>query len=90
MDQKVTYLFQNLWLTKLQGFDYEIKYRRGKENIVIDALSRVSSGEICIMVVSTLTTNIMEEVKGNWEKDVAVQTIIQDLIRNLASHPNYK
>lgn len=90
LDQKVTYLFQNLWLTKLQGFDYEIKYRRGKENIVIDALSRVSSGEICIMVVSTLTTNIMEEVKGTWEKDVAVQTIIQDLIRNLASHPNYK
>jgi hypothetical protein len=42
------------------------------------------------MVVSTLTTNIMKEVKGTWEKDVAVQTIIQDLIRNLASHPNYK
>jgi len=46
------------------GFDYEIEYRRGKENRVVDALFRVSSGEICIMVVSTITTNIMEEVKG--------------------------
>jgi len=72
------------------GFDYEIEYRRGKENRVVDALFRVSSGEICIMVVSTITTNIMEEVKGTWEKDVVVQTIIQDLIRNPASHPNYK
>jgi len=28
------------WVTKLFGYDYEIIYKKGKENVVVDALSR--------------------------------------------------
>ena len=40
LEQRVTMPIQQKWLTKLMGFDYEITYRSGKENVVVDALSR--------------------------------------------------
>ncbi|XP_026378674.1 uncharacterized protein LOC113273121 [Papaver somniferum] len=33
---------QQKWLSKLLGYDYEIVFRHGKENVVVDALSRLS------------------------------------------------
>ncbi|GKD18655.1 putative mitochondrial protein, partial [Tanacetum coccineum] len=41
LDQRITTPFQSKWLPKLLGFDYEIMYKRGKEN---DALSRTAHG----------------------------------------------
>lgn len=29
------------WLSKLIGFDYEICYKKGKENVVVDILSHI-------------------------------------------------
>lgn len=31
---------QQKWVTKMQGYDFEIVYKKGKDNIVADALSR--------------------------------------------------
>ncbi|KAL3509934.1 hypothetical protein ACH5RR_029335 [Cinchona calisaya] len=36
---KITIPFQHKWLTKLMELDYEVQYKRGKENIVTDTLS---------------------------------------------------
>ncbi|GJY69219.1 reverse transcriptase [Tanacetum coccineum] len=41
LDQRLTTPFQTKWLPKLLGYDYEISYKKGNENIVADALSRV-------------------------------------------------
>lgn len=41
LQQKISTPFQQVWLSKLMGFDYEIQYKAGKENNVADALSRV-------------------------------------------------
>lgn len=40
LEQKITIAAQVKWLTKLVGFDYEVVYRKEKENVVVDALSR--------------------------------------------------
>lgn len=37
---------QHAWLAKLMGYDYEIVYKKGCDNSVVDALSRVSGAEI--------------------------------------------
>jgi len=41
IEQKITSAFQRKWLSKLMGYDYEDCYKKGKENVVVNGLSRV-------------------------------------------------
>jgi hypothetical protein len=49
----------------LLGFDYEIRYRKGKENIAVNALSRISSSELNALVISMISTDLMEKNQEN-------------------------
>lgn len=40
LEQKIATPDQQQWMVKLMGYDYEIRYRPGKENAAADALSR--------------------------------------------------
>jgi len=41
LEQKITITFQTKWLPKLMGYDYEIQYKQGRENLPADGLSRL-------------------------------------------------
>ena len=78
-----------MWLAKLLGFDYEIEFKKGKDNVVADALSRVSCRALSTLTVSTISTTLLEEIKQSWKTDKGMQTLIQELSLHPASHPHY-
>jgi hypothetical protein len=58
----------------LSEFDFEIKHVKGKENKVVDALSR-SMKTIHLAAVSTCEMNVKERVSNAQEKDTFFQTV---------------
>ena len=40
LDQRVGTLAQQRWIMKLLGYNFLVEYKKGKENVVADALSR--------------------------------------------------
>nr|XP_027118736.1 uncharacterized protein LOC113735978 [Coffea arabica] len=46
LDQRITTPLQQKWLTKLLGLSYEIHYKKGKDNLAADALSRQGREEV--------------------------------------------
>lgn len=41
LEQRISTPAQQKWLTKLMDYDYTVVYKKGKDNSVADALSRV-------------------------------------------------
>ena len=39
-EQKITTTTQEKWLAKLMGYDFTIEYKKGKDNVIADKLSR--------------------------------------------------
>jgi len=55
---------QQKWTTKMQGYDFQILYKPGKNNIVADALSCQDMVDTpVIMVLSAPTPLIFKELK---------------------------
>ncbi|GJX85847.1 ty3-gypsy retroelement polyprotein [Tanacetum coccineum] len=72
--------FQAKWLPKLLGYDYEISYKKGSENYVVDALYMISNGsELCSLVLSTVSSDLLQQIKSSWEKDVDLQLLIKQI-----------
>jgi hypothetical protein len=66
------------WMALLSEFDFEIKYIKGKENRVVDDLSR-SMKMIRLEVVSTCETNVRERVRNAQETYAFFKTVTLNL-----------
>ena len=89
LTQKATHVAQQVWLTKLLGFDYDIEYRKGKENLAADALSRISHQELSASTLSSVSTTILADIRKTWETDHNLKKLILELHKDTGSHPNY-
>ncbi|XP_073268339.1 uncharacterized protein [Populus alba] len=91
LDQKIHTTIQKKGLTKLLGLRYKIVYRKGRENIVADALSR-KINDLSAKDIGTLKaiTNILpawyEEVYASYKKDCRGHAGIQNTYRRLKSN----
>ena len=47
------------------GYDYEVCYKKGKENTVANALSRVQGYELMMIAVSNISSELMAEIQGS-------------------------
>jgi hypothetical protein len=65
---------QARWMALLSEFDFEIKHIKGKENRVVDALSR-SMKVIHLAAISTCEMDIKERVKSAQETYMFFKTV---------------
>jgi hypothetical protein len=90
LDQKISSPSQHLRLTKLLGFDYEIEFHKGRENVAADALSRITSNELNALALPRISTPLIADIKMSREEDNKIQSIIQDLMKDPTTYPHYK
>lgn len=50
------------WITKLMQYDFSIKYKKGKENKVVDAFSILPLVELAAMTLSTVKTDLLKMI----------------------------
>jgi hypothetical protein len=56
------------WVTKKLGYNYEIIYKRGKENIVVDALSIQFKVDGSLLALSLPSPGWLKKLVGNgWQ-----------------------
>ncbi|PHT53776.1 hypothetical protein CQW23_08238 [Capsicum baccatum] len=89
LEQRVTTALQQKGLTKLLGLDYEVQYKKGTENRVVDALSQKSEEEGELNALSTVERTWMKEISLSYEhKNVALQ-LLTELITDPYGKPNF-
>ena len=86
IDQRMMGEEQQRWVAKLLGYDFEIKYKPGRENRVADALSRKFQFAAISTVQFQDWVGLEEEVMA----DDKLKAIIQDLLQNGNSQPGYQ
>jgi hypothetical protein len=73
-------------VTKLFGYDYEIIYKKGKDNVVVDALPRKYEDEGSLFSLSFIVLDWLQAVRQEWLQDPKSSHMIQQL-QNKASTP---
>ena len=88
LGQKFTTVFQSKWLPKLMGYDHEIHYRQGKENLVADGLSRLYGMQLLTFTLNSISSELLAAIKATWLQDPSIQQLIQTL-ESGQQHPKY-
>lgn len=83
-DRRLFSEVQFKWAVKLNGVDFEIQFKPGKENSVADALSRREMYFALSIVNLADGEDWFQEVQA----DPKWQQVIQDLLLNPATHPD--
>ncbi|GKE75023.1 putative mitochondrial protein, partial [Tanacetum coccineum] len=83
LNQKLTTPFQLKWLPKLLRYDYEIVFKKGVDNVVANALSRVNQGaELLQTMFSSVASDVMDKIKASWQSDDTMRQLIKSLKDN--------
>jgi hypothetical protein len=79
LEQHISSQEQQKWVTKLFGYDYEIIYKKGKDNVVADALSRKYEDEGSLFSLSFIVPDWLQAVHQEWLQDPKSFHLIQQL-----------
>ena len=80
LEQRLPSEEQQKWVTKMLGYDFEIIYKKGKKNVVMDALSRKDGDmEALFCAISTIRQDWINEAREQWKNDDEVWALIQKL-----------
>lgn len=80
MEQRITTVLQQKWFMKLLGLDYIIKYKKGLENKVVDALSRVHHDSSACQSLSVDQPQWAQDIISSYTEDTTAQQLISELL----------
>ena len=75
-------------MIKLMGLDYVIQYKKSKENIAADALSRCKEEGLTASITAVIPS-WCKEVTSSYEGNEGLQTLLEQLIVDPDSKPGY-
>ena len=80
LEQRLSSEEKKKWVTKMLGYDFEIIYKKGKLNVVANALSiKNEEVESFLCAISIIQPDWITEARDEWKKDEEVWTLIQKL-----------
>ena len=71
------------------GYNYDIFYKKGKDNIVADALSRIHSSELLTLVNSSISSELVDEIQNSYGNDPSLIVLIFQLKQQALPHSPY-
>jgi hypothetical protein len=89
LEQRISSQEQQKWVTKLFGYDYEIIYKKGKDNVVADALSQKYEEEGSLFSLSFIVPDWLQAVRQEWLQDPKSLHLIQQLQSKALAPPGY-
>jgi hypothetical protein len=89
LEQHISSPEQQKWVTKLFGYDYEIIYKKGKDNVVVDALTQKYEEEGSLFSLSFIVPDWLQAVRQEWLQDPKSSHLIQQLKTNALAPPGY-
>jgi hypothetical protein len=89
LEQRISSQEQQKWVTKLFGYDYEIIYKKGKNNVVVDALSREYEDKGSLFSLSFIVPDWLQSVRQEWLQDPKILHLIQQLQNEALAPPRY-
>ena len=80
LEQLLSIEEQKKWVTNILGYEFDIIYRKRKQNFVVDALSRKDEDvEALFCAISIIQPDWIKEARDEWKKDEEVWPLIQKL-----------
>src|ERR1700686_1019482 len=80
LQQRLSSEEQQKWVTKMCGYDFEIIYKKGMQNVVADALSRKDEDvEALLCAMFIIQPDWINEAREGWKNGEEVRTLIQKL-----------
>lgn len=89
LKQRLNTDIQQQWLPKLLKFDYEIQHKQGKENLAVEALSRMEGVEVLHMALTVLECDLLKQIQEAYDKDNKVNELIESLKKEPFSKKHY-
>lgn len=86
LEQRLSLEEKQKWVTKMLGYDFEIIYKKRKQNVVADALSKkYEDVELLInSLISIIQLDWVVEAREEQKNDLLVWTLIQKLQKDLS------
>jgi hypothetical protein len=82
LEQRLSSPEKQKWVTNILGYDYEIIYKKGKDNVVVDTLSRKYEDEGSLFSLSFIVLDWLQAVHQEWLQDPKSLHLIQQLQAN--------